>query len=347
MEAHEKAKESRPLDNPLTDIDPSDVYAAVDLGTNNCRLLVASPTPVEGSVWPTLRILDSYSRIVRLGEGVGANARLTQDAMDRTIKALKVCQSKLKKYPGAKVRCVATEACRRARNALDFVGQVADEASLDLEIISNEEEARLAFYGCCSLLRDETKQALTFDIGGGSTEFMWAKRTRPNALPDVVGWTSVPYGVMTLSELSGSSGYAEMYFEEITERIAVHLQAFNEEYDIRSAMSGEGVQLLSTSGTVTTLAAIHLDLQRYDRTQIDGITLSLESLRQSTRRLLEMSPAERYRHPCIGRHRADYIISGCAILEAICQTWPFAEITIADRGVREGIIMNLLVNSNG
>lgn len=346
MEIYDETKEPRRLKKSKTSRnEPSaEIYAALDLGTNNCRLLIASPSHGQGSVWPELKVVDSYSRIVRLGEGVGATSLLCEDAMERTIKALKVCQSKLSNHPRAVVRCVATEACRRAANRDDFVARVAKEAGLELEIITNEEEAALAFYGCCSLLDDAAHKALTFDIGGGSTEFMWAERTTPDALPAVIGWTSVPYGVMTLSELSGSSSYAEMYFDEMVERIAVHLQSFNDEHAIRDAMEAGGVQLLSTSGTVTTLAAIHLELARYDRTRVDGLTLPLEHLRDSTYKLRKMSPSERYRHPCIGRQRADYIISGCAILEAIYKTWPFANITIADRGVREGIIMNLLVN---
>ena len=348
METHANAREKRRTNTsnnpkPAT-VRDGEVYAALDLGTNNCRLLVASPSVTEGSLWPVLKVLDSYSRIVRLGEGIGSQKKLSEDAIDRTIKALKVCQSKLLRYPAAKVRCVATEACRRASNGADFVRRVEEEVGLHIDVINTEEEAMLAFYGCCSLLKDAATKALTFDIGGGSTEFMWASRPTPTELPSVIGWTSVPYGVMTLSEISGSSGYAEMYFEEIVNRIEAKLAEFDEEHGILDAMQQGGVQLLSTSGTVTTLAAIHLELQRYDRARIDGLTLSMQALRDSTHLLMNMSARERYAHPCVGQQRAEYIISGCAILEAIHNTWPFAEITIADRGVREGIIMKLIMN---
>lgn len=325
----------------------AEVYAALDLGTNNCRLLIATPVYHAGEIWPALKILDSYSRIVRLGEGLGSCGDLSEDAMQRTLKALKVCRSKLARYPQAKVRFVATEACRRAANARDFLRQVESEMGMTIEIITNEEEARLAFYGCSSLLVSEARKALTFDIGGGSTEFMWAQRSQEDTLPDIVGWNSIPYGVMNLSEQFGGTAFAEMYFEEIVERLANRLRDFDTRHRIRSSIEHEqdAVQLLSTSGTVTTLAAIHLGLSRYDRSKVDGIRLGMEDLRGSIRTLMGMSAHDRYQHPCIGSQRADYIISGCAILEAIHRVWPLTHITIADRGVREGIIMGLLMGS--
>lgn len=323
------------------------VYAALDLGTNNCRLLIASPVYSEGEIWPSLRILDSYSRIVRLGEGLGHGGELSEDAMQRTAKALRVCRSKLAKHPKANVRFVATEACRRASNARLFLKQIANEVGMDIEIITNEEEAKLAFYGCSSLLGGHARKALTFDIGGGSTEFMWAKRDQPEQLPEVVGWSTIPYGVMNLSEQFGGTAFTEMYFDEIVDKLRGLLEKFDAQHNIRDTIVAErgAVQLLSTSGTVTTLAAIHLDLTRYDRSKVDGICLHMHDLRGAIAKLMDMTPAERYQHPCIGSQRADYIIGGCAILEAIHRVWPLDRITIADRGVREGIIMGLLLGN--
>lgn len=322
----------------------ADVYAALDLGTNNCRLLIASPVYNAGDIWPSLRILDSYSRIVRLGEGLGASGNLSEDAMQRTAKALRVCRSKLTKHPHAKVRFVATEACRRANNAQEFLQHIISDIGMDIEIITNEEEARLAFYGCSSLLGSHARKALTFDIGGGSTEFMWAQRDQPDQLPDIVGWSSIPYGVMNLSEQFGGTAFTEMYFDEIVGKLAALLRKFDAQHAIRENIEHEGVnaQLLSTSGTVTTLAAIHLGLNRYDRSKVDGICLPMSDLSDAIAKLMDMTPHQRYQHPCIGSQRADYIIGGCAILQAIHRVWPFDSITIADRGVREGIIMGLL-----
>lgn len=325
----------------------AEVYAALDLGTNNCRLLIASPVYSAGEIWPSLRILDSYSRIVRLGEGLGNCGELSEDAMQRTAKALKVCRQKLNKHPKAVVRFVATEACRRATNGQQFLHSIASDVGMDIEIITNEEEAKLAFYGCSSLLGSHARKALTFDIGGGSTEFMWAQRDHPEELPEVIGWSTIPYGVMNLSEQFGGTAFTEMYFDEIVAKLQGLLEKFDAKHTIRDTIlrEGEAVQLLSTSGTVTTLAAIHLGLTRYDRSKVDGICLHMADLRGAIATLMNMSPAERYQHPCIGSQRADYIIGGCAILEAIHRVWPLERITIADRGVREGIIMGLLLGN--
>lgn len=322
-----------------------DIYAALDLGTNNCRLLIASPHYLPGEILPSLKILDSYSRIVRLGEGLGAAGALSEDAMSRTLQALRACQGKLVKFPEAKARFVTTEAARRATNTQDFLRRVKQETGMAIEVITNEEEALLAFYGCSSLLKPTATRALTFDIGGGSTEFMWARRSSPAELPEVTGWSTIPYGVMNLSEQFGGPAYAEMYFDEIVERIAGLLTAFDKTHGIREALEddSDSVQMLSTSGTVTTLAAIHFRLSRYDRSRIDGIELTFDDLRGAVNNLREMTPSQRHHHPCIGSQRADYIISGCAILEAIHRVWPFLRLTIADRGVREGIIMGQIL----
>lgn len=351
MDTLADAKEKRAVKNRKSNDSPSsegDVYAALDLGTNNCRLLIATPIYHAGEMWPALKILDSYSRIVRLGEGLGTSGDLSEDAMQRTLKALKVCRSKLNKYPKAHVRFIATEACRRAENARAFLQQVEDEMNMTIEIITNEEEAGLAFYGCSSLLVSHARKALTFDIGGGSTEFMWAQRTEDDTLPEIIGWNSIPYGVMNLSEQFGGTAFTEMYFDEIVDKLATRLQTFDDKHAIRDSIEQDGdtVQLLSTSGTVTTLAAIHLGLSRYDRSKVDGICLDMNDLRGSVQKLMAMSAHDRYQHPCIGSQRADYIISGCAILEAIHRVWPLKRITIADRGVREGIIMGLLLGNN-
>jgi exopolyphosphatase/guanosine-5'-triphosphate,3'-diphosphate pyrophosphatase len=325
-----------------------ELYAALDLGTNNCRLLIARPSfDVNSSSHKTLRVVDSYSRIVRLGEGVSETGRLSEEAMRRTLKALATCKQKLDRYDIVKFRFVATEACRKATNAEQFLGRVKDELGLPIDVISNEEEARLAFLGCSSLLVKDTRYALAFDIGGGSTEFMWVKIDPEQPLAShkrhlIQGWLSVPYGVMNMSERYGGPAYTEMYFEEIVDSICEQLTPMEEEHQIASRIWKENVQMLSTSGTVTTLAAIHLNLPHYDRSKIDGIKLSISDIRGATQTLMRMSPGQRAAHPCIGASRTDFILSGCAIFEAIARTFPIDKITIADRGVREGIIVSLM-----
>lgn len=338
--------------------DKEPVYAALDLGTNNCRLLIASGQHAsEGQALarPAIKVFDSFSRIVRLGEGVSASGLLSDDAMERTMLALKACQKKLSKYAITASRFVATEACRRASNGQQFLNNVRDETGLVVDIISSEEEARLAFLGCSSLLTEGSKRAIVFDIGGGSTELMWidVDRIRQNAqigrdleLDSITDWLSIGFGVMNLADKFGGSDFAEMAFSDMVEVLLERLRPFDEANRISETIATKSqelpVQLLSTSGTVTTLAAIHMELPRYDRSRIDGITLSMSDIRATVRKLLAMRPSERFNHPCIGPDRSDFIISGCAIFEAISSLWPTLSITIADRGVREGIILSLM-----
>jgi len=327
------------------------IYAALDLGTNNCRLLIATPQENSGDdnafSSPALRIYDSFSRIVRLGEGVSATGTLSEEAMVRTIAALKVCCKKLNKYRITKARFVATEACRRAANGAEFIARVQEQTGLAIDIISTEEEARLAFMGCSSLLKCGVSRAIVFDIGGGSTELMWvdvdAAKRDASAMP-ITDWLSVGFGVMNLADKFGGSNFADMAYGDMVSFLVERLKPFDEANRISQAIGSTDskVQLLSTSGTVTTLAAIHLDLPRYDRSRIDGIKLGIGDLRNTTQKLLKMRPSERFNHPCIGSDRADFIISGCAIFDAISSVWPTGEITIADRGVREGIILTLI-----
>lgn len=320
------------------------IYAALDLGTNNCRLLIASPQPSPGSENPGLRVYDSFSRIVRLGEGVSQTGHLSADAIERTLAALRACQKKLGKYRVDHARFVATEACRRAANGAEFIERARRETGIDIEIISTEEEAKLAFRGCASLLGGHSSRALVFDIGGGSTELMWVDIEKNKHIAD---WLSVGFGVMNLADKFGGSNFADMAYKDMVQTLTEHIRPFDVKNRITETLAGAPMQLLSTSGTVTTLAAIHLDLPRYDRSRIDGIRLPVEAVRATTQKLLAMRPSERFNHPCIGADRADFIISGCAIFDAITGLWPMGDITIADRGVREGIILSLMEDAHG
>lgn len=319
------------------------VFAALDLGTNNCRLLIAAPYFSDGDygIKSTggIKVFDSFSRIVKLGEGVAVNGFLSAEAMERTMNALKTCQKKISRYNISASRFIATEACRRAKNGEEFLKQVFEETGMDIKIISTEEEAKLAFSGCAALLGDKSEKALVFDIGGGSTEIMWVDATDNKKIAD---WLSIGFGVMNLSDKFGGSNLADITFNDMVETLTERLREFDKVNNINASVASGNVQLLSTSGTVTTLAAIHLELPRYDRTKVDGITLPVKDIRNTTRKLLGMRQSERFNHPCIGADRADFILSGCAIFEAITNVWQIDKITIADRGVREGIILSLL-----
>lgn len=330
---------------------PEGLFAAIDLGTNNCRLLIAGAdrAGLARKHTPTLKVVDSFSRIVKLGEGVSATGKLSADAMDRTIAALQMCQKKINKHAVTRARYVATEACRRASNSEEFVARVEAETGLHIDIISTEEEAKLAFMGCASLLTQQSQRAVVFDIGGGSTELMWIDVEGASSAEGlaakaggITDWLSIGCGVMNLADKFGGQEFSDLAFNDMVAYVEKRIEPFDDNNQISDTIESARVQMLSTSGTVTTLAAIHLGLPKYDRAKIDGIKLSVADIRATTRKLLAMRPSERFNHPCIGADRADYIISGCAIFEAISNVWPAGEITIADRGVREGIILSLM-----
>ncbi|HTH17139.1 MAG TPA: Ppx/GppA phosphatase family protein [Magnetospirillum sp.] len=310
------------------------VYAALDLGTNNCRMLVARPQ-ARG-----FRVVDAFSRITRLGEGVAATGTLSEEAMGRTVAALKACADKMARNRVSRARLVATEACRRAANHAEFAARVADETGLELDIISAHEEAGLALAGCASLMEPEVPWALVFDIGGGSTELIWVRNDGDSQ--QVEGVQSLPVGVVTLAEqlgerLNTAHGYAEAVAD-----ITLRLSPFEARHAIAERLDDGSVQMLGTSGTVTTLAALHLDLERYERNVVDGVDLDFEHIAGVTARLAAMSAAERARHPCIGPERADLVLAGCAILEAMCRLWPLSCLRVADRGVREGLLLAMM-----
>jgi exopolyphosphatase / guanosine-5'-triphosphate,3'-diphosphate pyrophosphatase len=314
-------------------------YAALDLGTNNCRMLIARP---EGEGF---FIVDAFSRIVRLGEGLGANGVLSDTAMDRAVAALSICADKLRRRNVHLARSVATEACRRARNGEDFVNRVYRETGIKLDVISPEEEAHLAVMGCHKLLEPGNGLALVFDIGGGSTELAVVDTSGDE--PRTLDWISVPWGVVSLAESEAIdevclptrlAAYARM-----RERVRGSFAAFAE----RQAASVEGLRLLGTSGTVTTLASVYLKLPSYDRRQIDGLIVPSEAMRDISQKLSHMSVAERAVLPCIGHERADLVVAGCAILEAILDIWPASRVGVADRGIREGILRQLMKSGAG
>ena len=315
------------------------VYAALDLGTNNCRLLVARRA---GS---NFRVIDAFSRIVRLGEGLGQDGRLSDAAIERTIEALKVCAAKMQHRGVTHARGVATEACRRAVNGPSFLARVAAETGIEVEVISPAEEARLAVTGCLPLLDPELRHALLFDIGGGSTELIWLEMAGAGEVL-MLGSLSLPFGVVGLAERYGGRHVGGEAYGAMVEEVARRLEPFDTAHGISGALGRGEVQMLGTSGTVTTIAGVHLKLPRYDRAAVDGTYLSLAVTRTESERLRALSFEERAAHPCIGPERADLVIAGLAILDAICRRWPVARLRVADRGLREGILVGLMRSSH-
>ena len=309
-------------------------YGAIDLGTNNCRLLVARPTD-DG-----FTVIDAFSRIVRLGEGMATSGKISESAMDRAVAALTVCSEKLRRRRVSLARSVATEACRRAVNGRQFVERVRRETGICLEIISPEEEARLAVLGCHRLLQPGDGPALIFDIGGGSTELVLIDTD--GETPRMKCWWGAPWGVYSLTESEGRE------FNGPEERLAAYgrmrervRHAFRHFVELLPT-NKKNIRLMGTSGTVTTLASVHLSLPSYDRRAIDGLHVPTSSMREISAMLSRMDRDERSRFPCIGYDRADLVVAGCAILEAIMDLWPAETLGVADRGIREGILRSLM-----
>ena len=313
-------------------------YGALDLGTNNCRLLIAIPS-ADG-----FEVIDAFSRIVRLGEGLSVTGRLGDQAMRRTVDALRVCANKLTWSKVSRRRLVATGACRAAANGGDFLQRVKEETGLELEIIARETEARLAATGAEPLIDEAVTTALVFDIGGGSTELMWLERGL-EALR-IAAWTSLAAGVVTISERFGGVDVTPESYQAMRDYLRPLLRTFGEEVKKATRSNGLPGHLLGTSGTVTTIAGVQLGLRRYDRSRVDGCWLEAPAIAVVTGRLLTMGYNERMNHPCIGRDRADLVLAGCAILEEIRDAFPSPRIRVADRGLREGIL-TLLMKEDG
>jgi exopolyphosphatase / guanosine-5'-triphosphate,3'-diphosphate pyrophosphatase len=312
----------------------SGVYAALDLGTNNCRLLIACPT-ADG-----FRVVDSFSRIIRLGEGVSATGCISEAAIERAIAALSICRDKIQSKKAKRLRLIATEACRAASNAEGFRDRVAAETGIRLEVIDRETEAALAVLGCSPLLDPAGTGAILFDIGGGSTELVRIERDpgEQDAPPRIKAWMSIPLGVVTLAEHFGGRDVTAQSYAGMVEEVAQHVAPFAAEH----GKDLGGMHLLGTSGTVTTLAGVHLNLLRYDRRRIDGIWMSDEDLTATIARLLAMSYSERAGNNCISVERADLVLAGCAILDAIRTAFPLKRLRVADRGLREGMLVEMM-----
>ncbi len=315
-------------------------FAALDLGTNNCRLLIATPA-ADG-----FEVIDAFSRIVRLGEGMGDPEDplvLSEPAMRRTVKALRVCASKMRRHGVKAARCVATEACRRADNASGFLRRVKRQTGLELEVITCDEEAELAVSGCTPLIDPDASHALIFDIGGGSTELTWVDLSGTRA--QVLAAHSIPCGVITLAERFGRDRFTLEEYDTMIGHIADMVAPFEERHQVSRTIRNGKVQMIGTSGTVTTLAGVDMDLQRYDRARVDGTALAFDRVAKVSRDLALLDLNGRAAHPCIGRNRADLVVGGCALLEAMCRTWPVGALTVADRGVREGILYDLMATT--
>ncbi len=316
-------------------------YAALDLGTNNCRLLIATPAGAG------FRVVEAYSRIVRLGEGLSQTGRLSEAAMDRAMAALKVSAEKIRRRRVVRLRAIATQACRVADNGAAFVEQVAESTGLRLQIIAPQEEARLSVAGCLNLIDRTSDAVLVVDVGGGSTELSWAdlRDAPPTGMPPLRAWLSVPIGVVTLAERFPEGERAtEGWFRAMVEAVKAEISAFRRADPLHEVFQADRAHLIGTSGAITSLAGLHLDLPRYDRNRVDGIWMTRDECDVAAGRLLGLSARERADQPCIGPDRADLVLAGAAILQAVQELWPCSRVRVADRGLREGILLSLMAD---
>jgi exopolyphosphatase / guanosine-5'-triphosphate,3'-diphosphate pyrophosphatase len=316
-----------------------EIFAALDLGSNNCRLLIAQPSP-DG-----FEVIDGFSRIVRLGEQVGETNMLAETAMTRAIDALRVCASKVRRREVTRARYVATEAARRAGNCAEFIDRVRDATGLELEIISSREEAGLTLAGCLPLLDRRIPHALVFDVGGGSAELIWL-RLDPEKSPEILGWVSLPCGVVNITERHGGNDFSAEAYAGVVREIEELLRPFEERHGIRAAIENGAAQMLGTAGTVTTIAGVNMGLKKYSRTLVDGSYLDFSAVHLVSHNLASSTFEQRAAHPSIGHNRADLVVAGCAVLQAVCHTWPAGRMRVADRGVREGILSEMLVEAD-
>lgn len=303
-----------------------------------------------------MRIVDAFSHIVRLGEDLSRTGELSEAAMARTIKGLKICAKKIQYRGVTHIRLIATQACRGANNSDEFLARVKRDTGLSLEVISAQEEARLAVLGCQDLFDAQAKAVLVFDIGGGSTEISWVKKLpvdgpgkENNALVtnEIVNWSSLPFGVVNLAEKWGGKETSRETYDKIVEEVAQAVDKLGDKQGLKTLFENGDAHLLGTSGTVTSIAGVHLQLEQYRRMDVDGLWLSAECVRDVSESLRAMSFDQRANQPCIGIERADLVVSGCAILEGIMKHWPSQRIRVADRGLREGILMELAQQARG
>ena len=317
------------------------LFAALDLGTNNCRMLIAAPDREQG-----LRVVDGYSRIVRLGEGLTHTGRLSDEAMARAYQALAACAQRIEARGPVAIGCVATQACRSASNGQVFLNRIKTDLGLDFQIISSEEEAQLAALGCASLIEPEPDVTLIVDIGGGSTELSWVRPKDVLANPlsaPILAWGTAPLGVVTLAEEEEEPASGkEAWYGALVERLAAQLQSVGDAGHLRAAFDEGRAHVIGTSGTVTSLAGVHLGLTRYQRARVDGYWFDVAACRETIAQMLAKTLEQRAANPCVGNDRADLVVLGGAILDAVLRVWPTQRIRVADRGLREGVLMRLM-----
>jgi exopolyphosphatase/guanosine-5'-triphosphate,3'-diphosphate pyrophosphatase len=317
-----------------------------------------------------LKVIDSFAKIISLGEGIKQTGVLSEEAIERTIVALRACKKKLDSHRIYKMRAVATEACRQASNTKSLIERVNSEIGVDLEVISPQEEARLVLKGCSGVISDEKNYGILMDIGGGSTEVVWLKinkgMTRPTI--SVIDSISLPFGVVTISDTYTHSKNNQEIYTVLRKNILSTIDTFMKKNNIRTNFSKGDVQVITSSGTTTTLGSLTLGLSTYDRSSVDGKDFSSKKIVEVGEELLSRYLSSTPTTVKLGKeknfitnkffdhvldksseefkifayNRMGLLAAGVVIINSILESIGDCLVRIADRGVREGILYDLM-----
>ena len=297
-------------------------FAAIDLGSTNCRLVIVD------IIEDKYKIICSFSEILNLGRNLSFSNEFNDEIIEKTIEIFKIISQKLKYYNVLSYRCVATEACRQSINSDELVKRIHERTNIEIEIIPSKEEARLCLKSCLNHNVNLNDFNLVFDIGGGSTEIIIFDSIYSNKDFDFL---SIPIGVINFSEKVS-------LFK--TEKVLGQLEKQMMFFSKKKKIHNEPISIIGSCGTVTTLCAIHLKLNYYQKSLVDNTLLEIEDLKQTCNFVKRLSSEEKEKHPCIGPQRINLLDNGILILEKILESWPVKRILVSDRGLREGIILD-------
>ena len=307
----------------MTKTTTSTRYAAIDLGTNTCLLLVAEWDGQE--LHPLVREM----RVVRLGENLDRTGRISSTALDRATAALTEYRDIITSSGCQEMRCVATSAFRDAPNKDELTERIRNITGLEIEEISGEEEARLVHRAVQEAFPEETGERASVDVGGGSTEIIFDKQGHLHEVH------SLPLGSVRLTERHFSHDPpAAVEVAALRDNISTVLED--------SGLPTKVASLIGVGGTATTLAAIHLELEDYDPVKVHGRILKQRDLETILERCLALPYEQRVRLPGLHPGRADVIMAGTIILLAIMGHLQDKMIRISDRGIRWGIIAEMI-----
>jgi exopolyphosphatase / guanosine-5'-triphosphate,3'-diphosphate pyrophosphatase len=307
--------------------------ASLDLGTNSTRLLVARPAGgYDGHGAVELDTLDRRNTITRLGQGVGATGRLAPDAIERTLAAVRDYRESIERHGVEQVRVAATSAARDAANRDELFDAVEALVGTRPELLSGDDEGRLSFRGATGQLDPDRGPFVVVDIGGGSTEFIVGTS-------EVEGVLSVDVGCVRLTERFLE--HDPPLPEELTACISL-TDAYLEDVLRELPTVAEARTLIGLAGTVTTVAAVEIGLQTYDRDRIHHFALTHEAAEDVFRTLATESRADRIHNPGLEEARADVIVGGCCVLVAIFRRLGFDEMLVSESDILDGLALSLL-----